>query len=132
MDALYLIVIVHRRDIKSLCDLNAAHLPLLKEIRHKVLEVIPQKYPAVGADEVRLFVHYQPTYYHFHVHVAHLRHDTIPGGTVVGRAHLLDDIIGNIETFDPNYYQKATLTYFLGENDALFGRLGKAGARVSP
>ena len=39
--------------------------------------------------------------------------------TVVGRAHLLDDIIGNIETFDPNYYQKATLTYFLGENDAL-------------
>jgi len=71
MDALYLTVIVHG-------DLNASHLPLLKEIRRKVLEVIPQKYPAVGAD-------YQPTYYHFHVHVAHLRHDTIPGGSVVGR-----------------------------------------------
>ena len=83
MDALYLTVIVHRRDIKSLRDLNASHLPLLKEIRRKVLEVIPQKYPAVGADEVRLFVHYQPTYYHFHVHVAHLRHDTIPGGLLL-------------------------------------------------
>ena len=85
MDALYLTVIVHRRDIKSLRDLNASHLPLLKEIRRKVLEVIPQKYPAVGADEVRLFVHYQPTYYHFHVHVAHLRHDCCWQSSFVGR-----------------------------------------------
>lgn len=37
LDDLYLIAIVHRRDVKSLRDLAPDHLPLLKNIREKGL-----------------------------------------------------------------------------------------------
>jgi hypothetical protein len=41
---------------------------------------------------LRVYVHYHPTYYHFHVHFAHLK---LQGpATLAGKAFLLDDIIG--------------------------------------
>lgn len=46
----------------------------------------------VPADQLRLFVHYPPSYYHFHVHVTHVAWEG--AGALVGKAHLLDDIIG--------------------------------------
>ncbi|KAL1925291.1 uncharacterized protein VTP21DRAFT_174 [Calcarisporiella thermophila] len=118
LESLYLQVIVNRRDIASLRSLHSGHLPLLKNIREKVLKVVPATYPGVGPEQLRLFVHYQPSYYHFHVHVTHVHHD--PAGAAVGRAHLLETIIDHLEHIDPMYYQKCTLTYVVGENQPLF------------
>jgi len=132
LDSLYLLAIVHRRDIKSLRDLNQTHLPLLKNLRYKLLEFVPKRYPSVGPDELRLFVHYQPTYYHFHVHITHIRQDSIPGGIAIGKAHLLDTIIDNIENIAGDYYQRAMLPYVIGENEPLFELLNQNGARVIP
>ncbi|CAG8547914.1 1847_t:CDS:2 [Acaulospora morrowiae] len=132
LESLYLQVIVHRRDVRSLRDLNETHLPLLKNLRQKVLENVPKRYPGVGADELRLFVHYQPSYYHFHVHIMHIRNDSIAGGIAIAKAFLLDDIIENIEKFAGDYYQRCNLTYIMGQNDALFSKLNDAGARVNP
>ncbi|CAG8489367.1 12408_t:CDS:2 [Ambispora gerdemannii] len=95
------------------------------ELKSKILEFVPIRFPGVGADELRLFVHYQPSYYHFHLHVTHICQDSIPGGIVVGKAHLLDTIIDNIANIANDYYQKATLTYVIGENEALFEPLTK-------
>ncbi|CAG8780231.1 7121_t:CDS:2, partial [Cetraspora pellucida] len=131
LESLYLVAIVHNNDIRSLRDLNDSHLPLLKSLRNNILEIVPQRFPGVGADELRLFVHYLPSYYHFHVHVTHLRHDTIAGGISIAKAYLLDNIIDNIETFAGDYYQRCTLTYVIGENDELFPKLSEVGARVS-
>lgn len=50
----------------------------------------------VPADQLRLFVHYPPSYYHFHVHVTHVAWEG--AGALVGKAHLLDDIIGGRST----------------------------------
>lgn len=47
----------------------------------------------VRADELRIFVHYQPSYYHLHVHFLHTKHDA-GASMAAGKAHLLDDIIG--------------------------------------
>jgi hypothetical protein len=44
-------------------------------------------------DELRIFVHYQPSYYHLHVHFMHVKHDA-GAGMAAGKAHLLDDLIG--------------------------------------
>ncbi|CAG8677810.1 24393_t:CDS:2 [Gigaspora rosea] len=131
LESLYLVAIVHKNGIKSMRDLNESHLPLLKSLRNNILEIVPQRFPGVGADELRLFVHYLPSYYHFHVHVTHLRYDTIAGGISIAKAYLLDDIIDNIETFAGDYYQRCTLTYVIGENDELFSKLSEIGARVS-
>lgn len=46
----------------------------------------------VPASQLRLFVHYQPSYYHLHVHFVHV--SVASHGTSAGKAILLDDVIG--------------------------------------
>ena len=50
-----------------------------------------EKY-GIGEEKLRIFIHYQPTYYHFHVHFVHTSH--VGMGIAAGQAHLLDDVIG--------------------------------------
>ncbi|KAG9289971.1 hypothetical protein G9A89_010277 [Geosiphon pyriformis] len=132
LESLYLLAIVNRRDIHSLRDLNQNHLSFLKNLRRKILDFIPARFPGIRPDQLRLFVHYQPSYYHFHVHITHIAQDSIPGGIAIEKAHLLDTIIDNIANIAGDYYQRATLTYALGENEPLFSLLNDVGARVSP
>ncbi|CAJ0746855.1 14889_t:CDS:2, partial [Entrophospora sp. SA101] len=72
---------------------------IIKKFKKKILEFVPKKFMGVGADELRLFVHYLPSYYHFHIHITHLSSDTIPDGIAISKAYLLDDIITNLELF---------------------------------
>ena len=57
-----------------------------------MLQALFEKY-TVMARHLRVFCHYQPSYYHLHVHFVHMRCD-IGMGMAVGKAHLLPDIIG--------------------------------------
>jgi len=117
MDSLYLVVLVLRRDLKSIRDLNASHLPLLNNIREKVGRFVKTQY-GVQSNQLRMYFHYQPSYYHLHVHVIHTAYTTAPG-TIAGQAHLLDQVTDNIAVIDGNYYQKATLSFTLGANHEL-------------
>ncbi|KAM0748509.1 scavenger mRNA decapping enzyme [Meredithblackwellia eburnea MCA 4105] len=122
MSSLYLLVLSQTRAIRSLRDLRTAHLPLLKNVRDQTRKVASEKY-GVEADELRMFVHYQPTYYHFHIHITHVSYVGFQGVTV-GQSHLLDDIIDNLE-LDGNYYAKRTLTYALGTERGLYEKIAK-------
>jgi len=113
LTSLYCLVICHRRDIKSLRDLNSEHLPLLRNIRSKAVAAIQERY-GIGEEKLRIFVHYQPTYYHFHVHFAHTSFCGTMG-TAAGQAHLLDDVIDNIANISPDYYAKRELHFTVGE-----------------
>ncbi|KAJ1676573.1 hypothetical protein EV182_007923, partial [Spiromyces aspiralis] len=62
IDSLYLVVIVHRHDLKSLRDLGSEHLGLLKSIRDKVTDAVTERYLGVGRDQLRFYIHYQPSY----------------------------------------------------------------------
>ena len=66
-------------------------------------------------DELRVFVHYQLQFYHFHVHFTRLHNDL---GCQVERAHLLPQIIAELEA-DGDAYAKKTLWYQLKANDKL-------------
>ncbi|KAF9188269.1 hypothetical protein BGZ50_001447 [Haplosporangium sp. Z 11] len=112
LSSLYLLAISQRADVRCLRDLTTKHLPMLKNVRDKILALVPQRFPGVAPDEVRMFVHYHPSYYHFHVHITHISAH-VPGSTV-GQSHLLDTIIDNIENIDPMYYSKASLRFTLG------------------
>ncbi|KAG0323861.1 hypothetical protein BGZ99_002432 [Dissophora globulifera] len=118
MSSLYLLAISQRDDVRSLRDLTTNHLPMLKNIRDKILAMVPERFPGVASDEVRLFVHYHPSYYHFHVHITYVTAQ-VPGSTV-GQSHLLDTIIDNIENIDPAYYSKASIRYALGVNHPVY------------
>ncbi|XP_071783258.1 m7GpppX diphosphatase [Centroberyx gerrardi] len=123
IDDLYLIAIVHRRDIKSLRDLTSEHLPLLQNIHQKGKETILQRY-GLPASKLRVYLHYQPSYYHLHVHFTALGYEA--PGCGVERAHLLSDVIQNLRA-DPRYYKTRTLHFPLRADDGLLGHFKEAG-----
>ncbi|CAH7668839.1 HIT-like domain-containing protein [Phakopsora pachyrhizi] len=65
---------------------------------------------------IRLFVHYQPSYYHFHVHITHIDNIGLHG-TTVGQSHLLDDIIDNLQLLHPLITSTSTKTLQVNSND---------------
>lgn len=70
-------------------------------------------------------MHYQPSYYHLHVHVLSVDY-TSHQGAIVGQAHLLDDIIDLLEM--GVRFEERTLGYAIGERHELVGVLREAGA----
>ncbi|XP_025057057.1 m7GpppX diphosphatase isoform X2 [Alligator sinensis] len=123
LDDLYLIAISHRREIKSLRDLTSEHLPLLKNILQEGKEAILKRFGVAGT-QLRIYLHYQPSYYHLHVHFSALSYDA--PGISVERAHLLTDVIDNLE-LDPQYYQKQALTFALRADEPLLKKFQEAG-----
>ncbi|KAK9885954.1 hypothetical protein WA026_013830 [Henosepilachna vigintioctopunctata] len=119
IESLYLLALCNKKDIKSLRDLKKHHLPLLKNILKKGVEVISSKY-GLNSSQLRIYVHYQPSFYHFHVHFTYIRYDA--PGILAERAHILSNIISNIELL-PNYYQEVTIPFVIRENDGLFKAL---------
>ncbi|KAM5311261.1 m7GpppX diphosphatase isoform 4-T4 [Glossophaga mutica] len=122
LDDLYLIAICHRRGIRSLRDLTAEHLPLLRNILREGQEAILQRYQVKG-DRLRVYLHYLPSYYHLHVHFTALGFEA--PGSGVERAHLLAEVIEHLER-DPEYYQQRTLTFALRADDPLLKLLQEA------
>lgn len=126
---LYLIAIVNRGDISSVRDLRGADVDFLQQVRRQILAVTEKAY-LVPQNQLRLFVHYQPSYYHFHIHVVNVAHPGLGDGINAGKAILLDTVIENIELMG-DYYQRATMHYQLGENHGLWELLSDAGAILS-
>ncbi|KAI6359271.1 hypothetical protein MCOR25_007107 [Pyricularia grisea] len=72
-EALHLLGLVERRDIWSLRDLTKRHVPWLRHMRQRFLDATAEVYPEIEQDQLKLYVHYQPTYYHFHIHIVHVQ-----------------------------------------------------------
>ncbi|WWC88369.1 uncharacterized protein L201_003280 [Kwoniella dendrophila CBS 6074] len=129
MNALYLTVLVQTHSIKTLRDLTPSHIPLLEDIKQAVFRTVKEKY-GVASSKLRLFVHYQPSYYHFHVHVVHINAEAT-SGMLVGQAHMLDDLINLLElspSNGPSLLAQKTYTYPLGVEHGLFEGMKTAGA----
>ncbi|KAN0127241.1 HIT-like domain containing protein [Lactarius tabidus] len=125
--SLYLVALMLQPDIKCLRDLTCSHLPLLRSIRREATNIVKARW-GLEATELRLFIHYQPSYYHFHVHVVNANHTGLLGMTV-GQAHMLDDIISLLELDEPtgpSVFQRMTLSYGLGEQHGLFAPMKAA------
>jgi m7GpppX diphosphatase len=112
---LYCLGIIKPKGVASLRDLTKEHIPMLKDMLENGPKVIESVY-GVKVDQLRIFVHYQPQFYHFHVHFTRLENDT---GAQAEKAHLLADVIQNLE-MDSEYYQKRTMTYKLSLKDKLY------------
>jgi len=115
---LYLTGIIFSRDIKSLRDLTADHLPLLNNILTNGSVAISEKY-GIPASQLRIYIHYQPSYYHLHVHFTSL--EFTPLGCSTERAHLLKTVINNIK-LKSSYYQEIALSCLTFEGDQLLNR----------
>ncbi|XP_052780997.1 m7GpppX diphosphatase-like isoform X2 [Mya arenaria] len=121
--ALYLVAIVHKHNIKSLRDLDTGSLPLLQNILKKGLKAIQDTYD-IPASKLNVYIHYQPSYYHFHVHFTNVKFEA--PGFGADRAHLLADVINNIQLYG-DFYKKKTLTFLVREQEDLYMKFKDAG-----
>ncbi|KAL2444122.1 m7GpppX diphosphatase [Exophiala dermatitidis] len=131
VQGMHLLALVQRRDIWSLRDLKKKHVPWLKSVRDQVVTAATKVFEPgqVDRDEVKCYIHYQPTYYHFHIHAVHVM---LEAGTTqsVGKAFGLGNIISQLETMqgdEETGMDSVDLLYFVGEEHELwkrcFGRL---------
>ncbi|TFY78044.1 hypothetical protein EWM64_g5967 [Hericium alpestre] len=132
MSALYLLAITLFKGIRTLRDLTREHIGMLKEIRQRAGQIVKERY-GLESTEIRCYVHYQPSYYHFHVHIVNTNYVGLPSMSV-GQAHLLDDIISLLELDPPgapSILQRITLSYGLGDQHGLFVPLKAAQAELT-
>jgi m7GpppX diphosphatase len=130
--SLRVLCLVRRRDLLSLRDLRRADLAWLRGLHAAVRAAVARAY-AVDPDQLVCYVHYQPTYYHFHVHVVSV--DLEPGPTqAVGKAFSLPNVIALLEAMagGPEAgMADLDVTYTLGEGSELweevFGVLKEGG-----
>ncbi|KJZ79755.1 hypothetical protein HIM_00469 [Hirsutella minnesotensis 3608] len=123
LEALHLLAIVERRDIWSLRDLKKKHIPWLEHMRAKLVSATVATYPSVEPDQLKLYVHYQPTYYHFHIHIVHVALEA--GATqATGKAVGLDSIIETLQAMggegDEAGMDSLSMSYTLGEASELW------------
>lgn len=110
------------KPITSIRDLNSSHIEWLKELRDDIYKVVKDKYN-VDSSILRVFVHYQPSYYHLHVHVVHINNEGLGSSQLVGKAILLNDVIDDLGFLGKKGYSQKTLTYTLGENHKLWAAI---------
>ena len=107
IDDLLCLVLVTDRKLHSIRDLRSEHVSMLRRIRFKVAGELRERFGVVAERDLLLYFHYLPQFYHLHIHVSHRnrKHDRD-----VTRAHLLDDVLQNLER-DGHHYSSVDLTY---------------------
>jgi m7GpppX diphosphatase len=124
---LHLLALVVRRDIWSVRDLKQKDVAWLRQLRSTLAHTVSTLYQGVESDMLKFYVHYQPTYYHFHIHIVHVNLD--PTATqAVGKALSLDDIISQLDTMaggDEAGMADVDLTYTIGEESELWTQIFK-------
>jgi len=116
--SLYCLALANKRGLSSVRDLTAEHLPLLKNIKESSCKAVGERYNISG-NQLWLYFHYQPSFYHLHVHVVYSQFVPPGAGIHAGKAILLDLVISNLEKF-PGYYQKTDMSFMLGEREELY------------
>ncbi|ETN42052.1 uncharacterized protein HMPREF1541_03991 [Cyphellophora europaea CBS 101466] len=128
VSALHLLALVQRRDIWSLRDLRKRHVPWLRRLREQVVRGAGAAAGSEGVsegvqeDELKCYVHYQPTYYHFHVHVVHVMLEAEGGTQNVGKAWELGGLIATLEGMqnDEDGLDGVEVSYVVGEESDLW------------
>lgn len=122
LDTLYCCCIVYDDAIASIRDLTGDHVQYLERIQESILSELPRLYAADGLSrsDLRLYVHYQPSYYHFHIHVVNSSFVGLANSMLAGKAFLLADVIDNLRFLGKQGYRQKVLTYQLKETHALW------------
>ena len=69
--SIHLLAFVQDKSIRSLRDLGSQHINLLTHIKNKLFEIANSKY-LINSNKLKLFVHYPPSAYQFHVHCVNI------------------------------------------------------------
>ena len=126
-DEIYLLALPRNETLKTIRDLNGKNLPLLQHMKKIIINLLQKKYK-IKEEQVYMFFHYLPSFFHLHLHVCGLRNINMQ--KKFGRHHLLDNVIQNI-TFKNDYYQKCTLIYEIPTKHSLFKKIKQVNKKSS-
>lgn len=133
---LHLLALVERRDLWSLRSLRKRDIQWLKRLREEAVRAAAgearrllrlderdgeEVEADVDEDQFKCYVHYQPTYYHFHVHVVHVMLEA--GATqATGKAFSLDLLIQMLEILseEEESLEGISVSYTMGEESELW------------
>ncbi|QPG77232.1 hypothetical protein FOA43_004639 [Brettanomyces nanus] len=121
MESLYLVCIVNRDDIASVRDLRSEDVPFLERVQKSILHQVPTKY-GISSDQLRLYIHYQPSFYHFHIHVVNADYTGVGHSILAGKAILLGEVIETLKLLKGGYSEK-TIVYEMSESHDLWGQM---------
>ena len=102
---IHLLTIPKNKSIRCIRSLDSTHIDLLNEIKNKTIDIIKNKF-GFEQNQLKIFVHYAPSTYHFHVHFALIINTDI--NSSVEYSYDLSTIIYNLE-INSNYYKLAKL-----------------------
>ena len=107
--------------IQLLRDLRKKDAPWLRRLWETLQGAVEERF-GVDRDTLKAYLHYQPTYYHMHVHVVSAALE--PNATqAVGKAFSLPNLISQLETMagGPDAgMMDVDITYTLGEQSELW------------
>lgn len=124
IEFMYLTAIVMREDVRSVRDLNISHTAFLTKIRDTIVDIVKSRYN-IEKDRLKLYFHYQPSYYHMHIHVEHVAHANFD----FGRSLLLDNVIDQLQYYGDKGFSQVNMTYFIGEGHDLYKIFSEAGVQ---
>ncbi|CAN6614763.1 m7GpppX diphosphatase [Trichomonascus vanleenenianus] len=113
IESMYLVAIALRKDISSIRDLTKEHIPYLQHLKFKITAAVQAKY-GLAANQLKMYFHYQPSYYHLHLHVANVAHEQLD----FGKSILIDNVIDQLTYLGD--MKKATISYVLGTGHQLY------------
>lgn len=121
---MYLLLLFKDSKFKSIRDFNCEeHLTMLKNVKKFVEHEILKKYGNTSIDKVKLYFHYQPSYYQLHLHIVHADNEINYKSMLLGKdCHFLDTVINNME-MAIDYYQRCNLVYYLSDSSELYKRI---------
>uniref|UniRef100_T1J643 m7GpppX diphosphatase n=1 Tax=Strigamia maritima TaxID=126957 RepID=T1J643_STRMM len=125
MSNLYIIAISKLR-ILSIRELTAEHIPLLENIDKTTKKIIRDKY-GINSNQLRVYFHYQPSYYHLHVHFTHIHYEA-PGSSC-DKSHLLTTVVENLRR-DSKYYTNSILPFRIREDSPLYNSFKDADIKI--
>jgi m7GpppX diphosphatase len=114
------LVIFRDPSLRCLRDLTGDHLPILKHINSEMMKCV-STLTGVPTDQIMLYVHYHPTVYRLHIHVAY-PYAQMNHCRDLYRIHSLQTIMSNLQV-DGAYYKKADIQLSMNCNSSLYGIL---------
>lgn len=118
---LNLLAIMTEPGLRSLRDLRAKHLPILRNMYRMCLIKIEEE-TGLKQDQVMAYIHYPPSVYQLHVHFVHQPYSRSVRDCY--RVHSLHNVISNLK-MDGNYYAKADMHFQVSTNSPLYTAITK-------
>ena len=104
--------------LKTIRDLRNHHLPLLYEMKNKIINIA--KLYNISRNQLYIYFHYHPSYYYLHLHGCIITHPLLDSRYL--RNYFIDDVIENLK-INNYYYKYKTLKFELKSNNQLFNLL---------